>query len=81
MIFLFLNTKAKTPVNKRDGTPAITKVLNNAIIKNGEIISSSRWEPPKNPPEDVFKTNHKTDKMLKPKNGKNINKNSLNLFI
>ena len=31
-LFLFLNTRAKTPVNKRDGTPAITKVLNNLIL-------------------------------------------------
>ena len=79
--FLFLNRKAKTPVNKSDGTPAKAKVLNNAIIKKGEIISLSRYAPPKKSPEDVLNTNQKTDKTLNARKRMNIIKNSLNLFI
>ncbi len=66
LLFFFLIKKAKTPVSKSEGTPAKTKVLNNAIIKNGEIISLRRYAPPKKS-LDVLKTNHKTDKILSAK--------------
>ena len=58
-----------------------TKVFNKAITKSGDSISSSRYAPPKKPPDDVLNTNHKTDKPHSTTNGTNIIKNSFNLFI